>query len=53
MSFAHVESITTLEEDEFKDIENIRKLIYKVVHYYKDNILHCINAFIDRKLRSK
>lgn len=53
MSLAHVESIASLEEEEFKDIENIRKLIYKVVPHYRDNILHYINAFIDIKVRSK
>lgn len=53
LSFAHGESITTLEEEEFKDIENIRKLIYEVVLHYRDNILRYINAFIHRKVRSK
>lgn len=53
MSFTHVESITILEEEEFKDIENFRKLIYKVVPDYRDNILHYMNAFMDRKVRSK
>lgn len=49
LSFAHGESITTLEEEEFKDIENIRKLIYEVVLHNRDNILRNIH----RKVRSK